>query len=139
VFNSIIVALDGSEESLKALTYARGIAECFGAKLFLVHAYPHTSELRDSSEYNTLVTERIKEGETIVAAARQRLGETSVEVEETVLEGPAADAILSVADARKADLIIMGSRGLGALKGALLGSVSTKVSHTAACPVMVVR
>ena len=56
-----------------------------------------------------------------------------------MLEGPAAEAILSVAAVRKPDLIVMGSRGMGSLKGAVFGSVSTKVSHDATCPVMVVR
>jgi nucleotide-binding universal stress UspA family protein len=60
-------------------------------------------------------------------------------VEEDLLEGPAAEAILSAAAIRNADLIVMGSRGMGSLKGMVFGSVSTKVSHYAPCPVMVVR
>jgi nucleotide-binding universal stress UspA family protein len=55
-------------------------------------------------------------------------------VEQELLEGPAAETILSVAAARKPDLIVMGS-----LKGAVFGSVSTKVSHEAPRPVMVAR
>jgi nucleotide-binding universal stress UspA family protein len=139
VYASIIVALDGSEQSLLALKHARAIAEYFGSRLVLVHAYPHTYDLRDSTEYNNLIALRIKEGEAIIAAARKHLGRTSIEVEEDLLEGPAAEAILSAAAARKSDLIVMGSRGMGSLKGLVFGSVSTKVSHYAACPVMVVR
>jgi nucleotide-binding universal stress UspA family protein len=139
MYASIIVALDGSEQSLLALDHARAIAECFRSKLILVHAFPHTSDLRDSIEYNNLVALRIKGGEEIIEAARKLLGRTSIEVDEDLLEGPAAEAILSVAGTRHSDLIVMGSRGMGSLKGMVFGSVSTKVAHYAPCPVMVVR
>lgn len=139
MYASIIVALDGSEQSLLALEHGRAIAESFGSKLVLVHAFPHTSDLRDSKEYNTLVALRTKEGQAIIDAAREKLGQTSFEVEEDLLEGPASEAILSAASIRKCDLIVMGSRGMGSLKGMVFGSVSTKVSQYAPCPVMVVR
>jgi nucleotide-binding universal stress UspA family protein len=139
MYASIIVALDGSEQSLLALDHARAIAECFRSKLILVHAFPHTSDLRDSIEYNNLVALRIKGGEEIIEAARKLLGRTSIEVDEELLEGPAAEAILSAAGTRHSDLIVMGSRGMGSLKGMVFGSVSTKVAHYAPCPVMVVR
>jgi nucleotide-binding universal stress UspA family protein len=139
MFASIIVALDGSEQSLLALEHARAIAESFRSKLILVHAFPHTSDLRDSIEYNNLVALRTKGGQAIIEAARKQLGRTSIEVDEDLLESPAAEAILSAAAIRNSDLIVMGSRGMGSLKGLVLGSVSTKVFHYAPCPVMVVR
>ena len=139
MYASVIVAMDGSEQSLLALDHARAIAECFRSKLILVHAFPHTSDLRDSIEYNHLVELRIKRGEEIIEMARKQLVRTSIEVDVELLEGPAPEAILSVATTRNADLIIMGSRGMGSIKGMVFGSVSTKVSHYAPCPVMVVR
>ncbi len=139
MYASILVALDGSDQSMFALNHARAIAQCFGSKLILVHAFPHTSDLRDSIEYNNLVALRIKRGEEIIETARKQLGRTSIKVDEDLLEGPASEAILSVAATRKCDLIVMGSRGMGSVKGMVFGSVSTKVSHYAACPVMVVR
>jgi nucleotide-binding universal stress UspA family protein len=139
MYASIIVALDGSEQSMLALDHARAIAECFRSKLTLVHAFPHTSDLRDSIEYNNLVALRIKKGEEIIETARKLLGQTSIEVDEELLEGPAAEAILSAAATHNSDLIVMGSRGIGSLKGIVFGSVSTKISHYAPCPVMVVR
>lgn len=69
---SIIVALDGSEQSLLALKHDSNIAESFGPKLFLVHAFPRTSDLRDSIEYNNLVALRTKVGQAIIEAARNR-------------------------------------------------------------------
>ncbi len=139
MFKCIVVALDGSEQSLLALKYARGIAECFDAKLLLVHVYPHTSDLRDLKEYDDLVGRRKMTGQKIMEVAREHLGEIAAKVEEDLLEGPAAETILSAAETRKADLIVLGTRGMGSLKGLVFGSVSTKVSQYALCPVMVVR
>ena len=56
-----------------------------------------------------------------------------------LLEGPEAEAILKAAEDLHADLILMGTRGFGAVKGLLIGSVSRKVIHYASCPVMVVH
>jgi nucleotide-binding universal stress UspA family protein len=139
MFKCIVLALDGSEHSLLALQYARRFAESFGAKLIMVHAYSRTSDLRDYEGYDRLVSQRKNAGQQIFESARNRLGEVSIDIEEDLLEGPAAEAILSVAEIRKADLIILGTRGMGSFKGLLVGSVSNKVTHHASCPVMVVR
>ncbi len=56
-----------------------------------------------------------------------------------MLEGPASQAILRVAQVHKADLIVIGSRGLGDWQAMVLGSVSHKVVHHAPCPVLIVH
>jgi nucleotide-binding universal stress UspA family protein len=139
MFKCIILALDGSGHSLRALDCARTLAERFDAKLILVHAYPRTSDLRDLEGYDRLVSQRKNAGQEILDDAQERLGGVSLEVEEDLLEGPATDAILSVAEIRQADLIVLGTRGMGSVKGLLVGSVSNKVTHHAPCTVMVVR
>lgn len=135
----IIAALDGSEHSLKALDYACEIADKHGSKLILLHAYRSTSDLRGAEGFDQLVAKRKQTGETIIKDARRRLEQVSLEVEKDLLEGPAADAIVSAAKVRNADLIVMGTRGMGSFQGLLFGSVSTKVTHYATCPVLVVR
>jgi len=135
----IVVALDGSAHSFKALDWARELGEKHGAKLLLLHAYHQTSDLRGSEGFDQMVARRKQAGERIIAEAHDRLGEISFELEDDLLEGPAADAIVSAAEIRKADLIVMGTRGMGSFKGLLFGSVSTKVTHYAPCPVLVVR
>jgi len=81
----------------------------------------------------------MKEAETILKNALDAVGEIPGEVHTEILEGAPAEAILDVANARKSDLIVMGSRGLGRLRGALLGSQSQKVVQHAPCPVLIVR
>ena len=139
MFKKIIVAVDSSDHSYRALDYAKGLAECYNAQIYLVHVFPHTSDLLGGDEYDKLVARRKGPGQKILNEARQHLGETSVEVHEELLEGPEAEAIINVAETRQAGLIIMGTRGRSSLTGLLLGSVSQKVIHHAHCPVMIVR
>ena len=86
-----------------------------------------------------LIARREGAGQAILDEARKKLGAGNYEIHEELLEGPAAEAILSVAQTREADLIVIGSRGLGSLQGLLFGSVGSKVAHYATCPVMLVR
>jgi nucleotide-binding universal stress UspA family protein len=87
----------------------------------------------------TAISARMEEAETILQKAMDAVGEIPGEVHTEVLEGAPAEAILDVAKTRKSDLIVMGSRGLGLLQGALLGSQSQKVVRHAPCPVLIVR
>jgi nucleotide-binding universal stress UspA family protein len=139
MFKLIVLALDGSNKSNKALRYAISTAGFCSAELIIVHAYSHTSDLHGKEEYERLVAQRKSAGQKIIDDARVQYEDSNISVEENLLEGPAAEAIISVANTRKADLIIMGTRGMGSLEGLLLGSVSTKVTRDAPCTVMVVR
>jgi len=139
MYAKILAAVDGSANSLRAVDHARAIAERFDATLILVHAYPHTSDLRGYADFAKLVARRKRAGQAIIDRDREQLGDTPFTIQETLLEGPESDAILRVAESQAADLIVLGTRGLGALKGVLLGSVSRKVLHYAACSVMVVK
>lgn len=139
MYKRIIAAIDGSDCSLRALEHAKVLAETFKADIMLVHAFPHTSDLLSYDDFERLVSKRKKVGQRYLDEARSRLESISCEIFEELLEGPEAEAILTIARSREADLIVMGSRGLGTLEGLLLGSVSRKVMHYAACPVMIVR
>ena len=139
MFDRILIAVDGSPHSDKAVAYAHGLAEGFGARLLLVHVYPQTSDLLGYRDFERLVSRRQAAGQKIIAAARQRLGRIDAAVQEDLLEGPEAEAILSAARAHGVDLIVMGTRGRGAIEGLLFGSVSRKVTHLAPCPVLLIR
>ena len=109
------------------------------AELFVVHAYPSLSDLLGFKEYSSIAMHRIVNANKILDAAMEQLGSHDLKVEAELLEGPPAESILRVAEIRKADIIVLGARGLGTLSGLVLGSVSQKVLQHAACPVLVVR
>ncbi|WP_208028300.1 universal stress protein [Rhabdothermincola sediminis] len=136
--NRVIVGVDGSDGSRAALRWAASEAERWGAPLVAVWAW----------EFSPLIvaTNAPTEIEELSQAVAQRLRETLVEelgedgadrVEAHVVEGTPVRALLDQAGAD--DLIVVGSRGYGGFKGALLGSVSQQVVHYAPCPVTVVR
>lgn len=139
MFKNILLAYDGSDCSKKALVYAMSLAEQYGAAFWLVHVFPHTSDLLGYEDYEKLFAKRKSAGQVVVDDALLKLEKSTLKVYTELLEGPEAESILQVAQSSQADLIVIGTRGLGAVKGLLLGSVSRKVIHFAACPVMVVH
>jgi nucleotide-binding universal stress UspA family protein len=139
MFKNIVLAFDGSEYSHKALRCAKSLAERFEANLWLVHVFSNPSDLLGYTDYEKLFAKRKSAAQAVLDDARQKLGSTSFTVQEELREGSESESILKVAENREADLIVMGTRGLGAVKGFLVGSVSRKVIHYAACPVMVVH
>jgi nucleotide-binding universal stress UspA family protein len=137
MFQNIVVAFDGSDYSHKALSCAKSIAERFEATLWLVHVFSNPPDLLGYADYEKLFARRKGAGQAVIDEARRKLGRTAFTVHDELIEGSEAQCILKVAENCKADLIVMGTRGLGAVKGFLVGSVSRKVIHYAACPVMV--
>ena len=139
MFKNILLAFDGSEYSSKALTYAKNMSEQYQATLWLVHVFSHTSQLLGGEDFERLFAKRKCAGQVVLDGALEKLGEPAFDVRQELREGPEAESILEVAGSSQSDLIVMGTRGLGALKGLLLGSVSRKVIHYSTCPVMVVH
>lgn len=139
MYKRIVAAVDGSENSVRAAKDALKLARAFGSTIWLVHVYPHTSDLLGYSDFEKLVARRKAAGQKILDLAVQLTGDSKIEIIEELLEGPEAEAILSVAETQQADLIVMGTRGRGSLEGLLFGSVSRKVVQHAPCSVLVVR
>ena len=139
MFKNILLAYDGSDCSKKALVYAGNLAEQYGAELWLIHVFQHTSDLLGYEDFEKLFAKRKSAGQAVLDEVLQKLDKTKLKVRMELREGPEAESILKAAESSQADLIVMGTRGLGAVKGMLVGSVSRKVIHLAACPVMVVH
>jgi len=139
MFNNILLAVDGSEYSHRAIEYATSLTERYGANLWLVHVFSNTSDLLGYEDFEKLYAKRKSAGQAVLDSAKKIIGRTTFKVHEVLLEGSEAEAILSVAENHQVDLIVMGTRGFGAVKGLLVGSVSRKVIHLSACPVMVVH
>lgn len=147
---TILVPTDGSEHAEKAVAFAADIAPKYGAKLVLVHVLSDPGTGRVPNELRGLarlehvdITERdIRQAganELLQHAEKMAREHGATEIERVIEEGDPTRRILDRAEACKADLIIMGSRGLGDLQGLLLGSVSHKVGHLAKCTCITVR
>jgi nucleotide-binding universal stress UspA family protein len=140
----ILLATDGSEEADLAALRAVDLADATHSELHVVHvgvvpiflqSYPGTLGYYDklyeqiekmSRELLRKQTWRVKAAGGTVAGAHLRMGEVALE-------------IVALAEELGADLIVMGSRGLGRVRRALMGSVSDSVVRHAHCPVLVVR
>ena len=136
----IVVGVDGSDESQAALRWAYDEARQRGAELDVVHAwtYPYqgprtgVTEPRDLMELDAAKALE----QTMTTLQRDHTG-TGVTTHAHVREGNPADVL--VQESKDAELLVVGSRGRGGFASLLLGSVSTAVTHHAACPVVVVR
>ena len=144
--SSIVCGVDGSADSLKAVSVAAGLAEPLGARLVLAHIVDHTDVTSAVGPMGGAPTARrllIDNLEELEQAAEQLLVEVADDAglqraERRVAFGFAALRLADVADEEEAELIVVGSRGRGAFKAAFLGSVSTSLVGVARCPVLVV-
>jgi nucleotide-binding universal stress UspA family protein len=139
MFKNILVAVDGSEHALKAARMAGEFARQMQADLRVVTAYEPVPTYLGEPNLQNALNERFSEANQVLDEALKQIGEIPGELKTEILEGPPAEAILAVVEARSNDLIIMGTRGLGRLQGLLLGSQSQKVVSHAPCPVLLVR
>ena len=141
--NKIVVPLDGSKDSFRAASYAIKLAKSHGAEIFFVHAIvgPRYLEYDASGIMVRYIDEARRNAEEWHRTASEIAGSEGVKFSaETVLDvASAADAILNFAEDKKADLIVMGTKGRTGLKRFLLGSVASGVVAHARCSVLVVR
>jgi nucleotide-binding universal stress UspA family protein len=145
LIGSMVVGTDGSETAGEAVRQAAELAKQLGAKVHVVSAYEPVPEgrLREErqqvpGDLQWMVNPREDVDQTLTAAA-ERLRDAGVDVATHAREGDPADAILDVAEEEKADLIVVGNKGMTGAKRFLLGSVPNKVSHHAPCSVMIIR
>ncbi len=140
MFESILLAVDGSEHGQRAARTAADLARAVKAKtLTIVAVYDAVPSYLGEPNLSQAIAARSASAEKVLEMAEDLVGLVPAKLIREVLEGPVAEAILEVASTRKADVIVMGSRGLGRLEGALLGSNSQKVVNHASCPVLIVR
>jgi nucleotide-binding universal stress UspA family protein len=134
----VVVGIDGSTTADAALRWALEEARSRGATLEVVHAwhmpfvapYPYMATACDADSFEKIARDTLDDA---IRRAGPAAGDEISKL--TSLSGPAS-LILDVA--KGADLIVVGSRGLGSVKGALLGSVSHQVTLHATCPVVVI-
>ena len=136
---SILFASDGSEDSELAATTAVGLANITGSELHVLHvapAFPDYFEPSDSNEPGP--TER--EGRRILDEQVNKIENVGGAVAQSHLRmGGAAEEVIDLAEELETALIVLGSRGRGRIRRALMGSVSDSVVRHTHCPVLVVR
>jgi nucleotide-binding universal stress UspA family protein len=147
----ILVPHDGTEMSDKALSRAIGFAKAFGSEIIIVHIVdsrfvPPSTTLSLISDKTTLENAKtqliriLKSGAELMLKDRiEKAKEGGVSARFILGIGSPAEEIVSIANAEKAEMIVIGSMQLKGDKIITLGSVARKVSEAASCPVMIVR
>ena len=146
MFEKILVAVDGSEDSESAIRLANKlIAQGLGKTIVMIHVEPEfavgtTDVLWAAGKTEGRNIEEIREiGEKLLEEACAILEPGSAKVLKEFMVGNPSNVICEYAKENKCDLVIMGSRGASPLKGLLMGSVCQKVLHYAPCPVLITR
>ncbi len=149
---TILVPIDGSEYSERALLKAKELADCMGSKVILLNVMsvastityypnPRYAQIAQNIDWPSLLEGAKKKSEELLENSKALLGDTDSET--VTLDDPTgrfAHAIVDYANERDVDLIVMGSNGVGSLRSRLyLGSITTKVLHMTERPVMVIQ
>lgn len=145
MYKKALVAVDGSEQSFKAVRVAKDMFEKGGLAefaLIYVAGYPHPIISGDGLNvdfvYPDLQKNLVNEAQQIMDKALVILGD-EIKAKSFIEIGLAAETIVDIADRDQYDLIIIGNRGLNQIQRFIMGSVSTKVVSHAHCSVLVVK
>jgi len=131
----ILIASDGSDSAHEALEFGLDLAAEQDARAIIVHVAPAV-DVMPGANFAYVAPEHDREP---LREAAKIAAEQGVDVETELLKGKPADEIVTYADTIDADLIVVGSRGHGAIASALIGSVSRGVLHESRRPVLIVR
>jgi nucleotide-binding universal stress UspA family protein len=137
----ILIATDGSPSAAEAMRVGLDLAVEQGAAVTFVHVVSPPIATRSArlAAATVLRPLPLQDDKVALDAAVQFAADAGVDAEVVIVAGHAADEIVAYADTIDADLIVMGSRGRGAVTSALLGNVSHGVLHEARRPVLVAR
>ena len=141
MFSKILVPVDGSENSFRAVKAAIFLAQKIGSDVLVLHVLENLPKLYIESQkiLNDLLAARTKQGRDILNACLVEARKSNASIKTELLEGDAASIILELSNKENFDAIFVGSQGLGRFKELFLGSVSSKVLHHAKCMVLLVK
>jgi len=142
MFEKVLLSVDASEDSDKAVQLTKELARIHGSQVLVVHGLDViVNPSGRSSPPRVEHRESKVDAQQLVDAAVSELRDAGVEVRGQVLpgQGRLGQKILKAAAEESADLIVLGSRAMSRLEEVVIGSVSHKIVHTAKCPVLLVR
>lgn len=138
----ILVAVDGSEHSKRAVHEAINYGQCFDSEITLLNIIKAISTMHYSQMKPPTIEdneELTRAGQAILQEALSEVDVSGIEVSTKIKYGNPADEILQEAEEGNYDLIVMGSRGLGVFSRSFLGSVSNKVLHHTDTDALIIR
>jgi nucleotide-binding universal stress UspA family protein len=138
VFCKILVCCDGSKHSDKAIKLSCDIAKKYDSDLTIIYVVDKTikSDVFAGSEYTKILRKYAQD--TILRA--QRLAKSQgIEPNVIIKEGNVSEQIIQYSKKSKTELVVVGSKGLGAVLRFMLGSVSTKIANHSLCSVLIVK
>lgn len=138
MFTKIVVGTDGSESASGAVAHAVRVARELGAELLIVHAYPSPRPSPPPFDFNDTFP-AADVGKAILAGEERIHQGSGVPIRTVLLKGDPAEALIDLADEEGADLIVIGNKGMSGGRRFLIGSVPNRVSHHAACSVLIVQ
>ncbi len=151
MYKAIVVGTDFSETAKQAVHHAAQLAKAFDAKLHIVTAFkPAMTASIAASSLEAMAAggaEFLQEADSAIANEveatlkdlQEKLKADGVRSQTHGAAGEPADALIEVAEQTKADLIVVGNRGMGGVKRFVLGSVPNKISHHSPCSVLIVH
>lgn len=135
---TILVGLDGSTDSHEAVRWAASLARSLEAEVVAVHALGLLDQLEPGGPMVPTQPHRQEIADRARGAWSEPLVDAGVDHEVVLHDGSPVDVLLGAAEDVGADLIVLGSRGIGGAPALLLGSTSSQVAQRATCPVMIV-
>lgn len=136
----ILVPVDGSQSSFCAASAAIELARAYEAEIEFLNVISFEGVMagKNSADHTSVLEDAVVLGRKILENVLGLVPD-GIEARGRCVSGQAAEAILMAADECHADMIVMGTRGLGTIKSVLLGSVSRSVLADAKCPVTLVK
>ena len=138
MMKNILVPVDGSEGADRAIEQAVTLAKICGAKLNFLYV-ANINQLAINAVLSDAILDSVTKAGNVVLDRAMEMVPEGIEKESFSDTGSPAVVVLDFAETNDIDLIVMGSRGLGLLKGVFIGSVSQKVVEESKIPVMVVK
>jgi nucleotide-binding universal stress UspA family protein len=141
LFAKILVPVDGSDNSYRALDAALVLSEKLGSNITVIHVMEEVPITHIGSEklLNELLEAYKKENQDILSRCSEIATQKGLTINTFLLQGNPASVILDFSKKEKFDILIMGSRGLGKFKELILGSVTSKIVHHSPCAVLLIR